>query len=95
MALPSKRLRTEVIPGTTPSNYEPTAGRALKLINPRIERHAASMRCLNAEIQRKKLWANLHRKQDRGELTAKEAKQMKDQFWAGLHSDLKLVKQPR
>lgn len=55
------------------------------------ERHAAKMRCANIEIQRRKLWRELHRKQDAGELTAREVAQFKADFCSARRSDKKLA----
>lgn len=52
-----------------------------------LEAHAAKMRCANTEIQRRKLWRELHRKQDAGELTAREVARAQALFWEGRRED--------
>jgi hypothetical protein len=57
----------------------------------RTEQHAAKMRCANTETQRRKLWRELHRKQDAGELTGREVAQFKQEFWDTRREDKKIA----
>jgi hypothetical protein len=58
----------------------------------RTEQHAAKMRCANTETQRRKLWRELHRKQDAGELSGREVANAKAAFWEARRTDKELAR---